>query len=457
MKMKLLKIFFAVHLFVGGGVLSPNFVFGNTLPDSIIALPENENAILVEKQAQMLYVYSLKENELQLVFSAPCSTGEVFGPKKKAGDKKTPEGVYFLVDEYEDRDLTPIYGEKAFPSDYPNFYDQRLGKDGSAIWIHGTDKILKPMDSNGCIALENKNILSLSDYIRLDSTPMIIVEKIIKTAPAVQADREKKVHKLLSEWSHSIEAGSYHQYLAFYSDEYVPDISWWENWLKLRDKSNGDQVSLKIQTVNAGIYAHKDLVVVLFDLVLSSGKEKILIGKRKLFMSELSNGYKIVGDTLQTKSKDNQSMVSPLIAAAQKLVDSTKDNQSMVSPLIAAVQKGDNKPKEASAMETIQKWMKAWSSKDLDTYAGFYAANFSSDGLGKKAWVKRKTQISKKNSYIRVTGTDFQITQKKKDSCEIRFFQNYESSTLSTKGTKHLKLVRKGGLWKIFQENWKEK
>ena len=456
MKMKLLKILFAVHLFVGGGVLSSNFVIGNTLPASIIALPENENAILVEKQAQMLYVYSLKENELQLVFSAPCSTGEVFGPKKKAGDKKTPEGVYFLVDEYEDRDLTPIYGEKAFPSDYPNFYDQRLGKDGSAIWIHGTDKILKPMDSNGCIALENKNILSLSDYIRLDSTPMIIVEKIIKTAPAVQADREKKVHKLLSEWSHSIEAGSYHQYLAFYSDEYVPDISWWENWLKLRDKSNGDQVSFKIQTVNAGIYAYKDLVVVLFDLVLSSGKEKILIGKRKLFMSELSNGYKIVGDTLQTKSKDNQSMVSPLIAAAQKLVDSTKDNQSMVSPLIAAVQKGDNKPKEASAMETIQKWMKAWSSKDLDTYAGFYAANFSSDGLGKKAWVKRKTQISKKNSYIRVTGTDFQITQKK-DSCEIRFFQNYESSTLSTKGTKHLKLVRKGGLWKIFQENWKEK
>lgn len=458
MKMKLLKILFAVHLFVGGGVLSPNFVIGNTLPASIIALPENENAILVEKQTQMLYVYSLKKNELQLVFSAPCSTGEVFGPKKKAGDKKTPEGVYFLVDEYEDRDLTPIYGEKAFPSDYPNFYDQRLGKEGSAIWIHGTDKILKPMDSNGCVALDNENILSLSDYIRLDSTPMIIVEKIEKTASAVQVDREKKVDKLLSDWSHAIEAGSYHQYLAFYSDEYVPDISWWENWRKLRDKSNGNQVLFNVQTANAGIYAHKDLVVVLFDLVLSSGKEKILIGKRKLFISELSNGYKIVGDTLQTKSKDNQSMVSPLIAAARKLVnDSPKGNQNIESPLIAAAQKRDNqKPKEASAMETTQKWLKAWSSKDLNTYAGFYADNFSSDGLGKKAWVKRKIQISKKNNYIRVTGTDFQITQKK-DSCEVRFFQDYKSSTLSTKGTKHLKLVRKGGLWKIFQENWKEK
>ncbi len=435
MKMKLLKFFFAV-LVVWGGGWSPVPVIGNTLPDSIITLPEKENAILVEKQTQMLYVYSLKNKALQLVFSAPCSTGEVVGAKKKAGDKKTPEGVYFLFDEYEDRYLTPVYGEKAFPSDYPNFYDRRLKKDGSAIWIHGTDKVLKPMDSNGCIALENENILSLSEYIRLDSTPLIIVEKIVKTEPSVQADREKKVLKILTDWSHSIEAGSYHEYLAFYSDEYVPDISWWESWRELRDKSNQDKVSLTVKMTNAGIYAHKDVVVALFDLILSSGKEKILIGKRKLFMLETVNGYKIVGDTFQKKSKESQTMDGSLIAGAQKLI---KYN-----------------PKEASAKETIQKWLAAWSSKNMDAYSGFYADNFSSDGLGKKAWVKRKNQIFKKNTYITVTGTDFQITQKK-DRCDIRFFQNYESSIFSTKGTKHLKLVRKGGLWKIFRENWKKK
>ena len=156
-------------------------VLGNTLPDSIITLPENENAILVEKETQTLYVYSRENKKIDVAFSADCSTGEVFGAKKKAGDKKTPEGVYFLIDEYEDRYLTPVYGKKAFPSDYPNFLDLRLGKEGSAIWIHGTDKTLKPMDSNGCIALENDKILSLADYIQLDSTPLIIVEKIQKT------------------------------------------------------------------------------------------------------------------------------------------------------------------------------------------------------------------------------------------------------------------------------------
>jgi len=265
---------FSAYLIAAVLVLSFSQVFGSDLPDSIIVLPENGNAILVEKQSQTLYVYSRENKRLSVAFSAACSTGEIFGDKEKAGDKKTPEGIYFLLDEYEDRYLTPIYGKKAFPSDYPNFNDQRLGKNGSAIWIHGTDKPLKPMNSNGCIALENDNILSLADYIRLNSTPFIIVDKIVKTDTTIQADIEKKVRSFLDNWTRSVETGSYHQYTDFYSDEYVPDISWWETWLGLRKKSMENKVSLRVQPANVGIYAHNSILVVLFDLILSSDYEK---------------------------------------------------------------------------------------------------------------------------------------------------------------------------------------
>ncbi len=438
------KVPFVVYLFFAVLVLSPGQVLGSDLPNSIIHLPENENAILVEKQSQTLYVYSQETKGLSVAFSAACSTGEVFGDKNKAGDKKTPEGIYFLIDEYEDRYLTPVYGKKAFPSDYPNFYDQRLGKNGSAIWIHGTDKALKPMNSNGCIALENDNILSLSDYIRLDSTPLIIVEKIVKTDAAIQAAREKKVRSFLDNWARSIETGSYHHYLDFYSDEYVPNISWWETWLGLRKKSMDDKVLLRVQPSNVGIYVHNSILVVLFDLNLSPDYEKeneksrgkILIGKRKLFLEESGQTYKIIGDTLQKKSKDYKTSDLPLIAAAQKLIN---DNH-----------------RQASVMETLQKWLAAWSSKDMDAYAGFYAANFYSDGLGKKQWVNRKRQLAEKYNSITVTGREFKIIEKK-DRCDVYFFQEYESGNFSIQGTKHLKLVRKGGLWKIFQENWKKK
>jgi len=438
------KVTFAVYLIAAVLVLSFSQVFGSDLPDSIILLPENENAILVEKQSQTLYVYSRKNKRLRVAFSAACSTGEIFGDKKKAGDKKTPEGVYFLLDEYEDLYLTPVYGKKAFPSDYPNFHDQRLGKNGSAIWIHGTDKVLKPMDSNGCIALENDNILSLADYIRLDSTPLIIVEKIVKTDAAIQAGRENKVRSFLENWARSIETGSYNQYLDFYSDEYVPDISWWETWLGLWKKSMEEKVLLRIQPANVGIYAHNSILVVLFDLNLSPDyekegekvREKILIGKRKFFIEESGQTYKIIGDTLQKKSKGDKTSYIPLIVAAQKFINYN--------------------PGQASVMEILQKWLTAWSSKDMDAYAGFYAADFFSDGLGKKRWVNRKRQLAKKYNYIRVTGKDFKIIEKK-DRCDVYFFQDYESSSFSTQGIKHLKFVRKSGLWKISQENWNEK
>jgi murein L,D-transpeptidase YafK len=434
------KIPFGGYLFVAVLLFFCGSAAGSTLPNSIIRLPENENAILVEKQSQMLYVYSLESNGLNVVFSAPCSTGENPGDKKESGDKKTPEGVYFLIDEYEDRYLTPIYGKKAFPTDYPNFLDQRLGKSGYAIWIHGTDKELKPMDSNGCIALENDSIVLLADYIQLDATPLIIVEKILETDAILQADQEKIILRFVDDWVRSIETGSYHHYLKFYSDEYVPDISWWEKWLTLRKKAKEETILLTLQAVNAGIYTHNSIVVILFDLVLSSDSKKdsgkILLGKRKFFVEDAGQGYKIIGDTYQEKSKAGHPSYLPLIAAAQKLANYI--------------------PVQASVMETLEHWLAAWSSNDTDAYAGFYADDFFSDGLGKKAWVARETQLAKRYTYINVTGKAFKIVENN-DHCDVYFIQNYESSNFSTQGSKHLKLVRKDGLWKIFQENWKER
>jgi len=174
-KKKLLVLFFTALFFI---FTSISYSKQKDVPASIVKLPENENAIIVEKKSQTLFLYTYKAGDLFVQLKVPISTGEEYGIKLKAGDKKTPEGVYFLKDEYEDKYLTPIYGKKAFPTDYPNLIDKRVGKNGSAIWIHGTNKKLKPMDSNGCIALENSNILKLSDYVKLDSTPVIMVEEI---------------------------------------------------------------------------------------------------------------------------------------------------------------------------------------------------------------------------------------------------------------------------------------
>jgi murein L,D-transpeptidase YafK len=370
-------------------------------------------------------------------FQVPCSTGEIYGIKQKAGDKKTPEGIYFLNDEYEDKYLSDIYGKKAFPTDYPNFIDKKTGKKGSAIWIHGTNKKLKPMDSNGCIALENSNILKLSDFINLDSTPVIMVETINMVDQDILFSRKSEITNMLSQWINALETGSYHDYLAFYSSKYLPGISWWADWQKLRDKhkKNKSDFTPNVVINRVGIYHHDKTFIALFDYYLEFEKKKVFIGKRKLFLENDNSEYKIIGDVFQKIAKIFQNKKDPLIAAGKMF--STPDKKAIV-------------------LSTIDQWLTAWSAKDMKKYASFYTNNFYSDGLSKKKWVKRKQMLSNKYDFINVTGNTFKI-KFKKQMCEVVFFQEYESSGFTTEGTKKLKLVKKGGLWKIYQESWKKK
>lgn len=407
------------------------------IPSAILQLPENEKAILVEKSTQKLFVYENKENQLLSVFEVPCSTGEVGGIKRKAGDKKTPEGIYFLKDEYEDRYLSPIYGVMAFPTDYPNLLDRQQGKNGSAIWIHGTNKKLVPMDSNGCIALNNQDIVKLSDFITLNATPVIMVDQIQKDKIGSQDLVKRQIHDVLYQWVLALESGTYHDYLSFYSSEYFPDISWWESWLDLRKGTGKPGVDIKINIEKIGIYFHDQAFVVLFDAFLISGENKIFLGKQQLFLNKQGETFKIVGDIFQHIPQNLKTDEGLLVTAAR----------SLVMP----------QHQEKIILDMVDQWLLAWSSKDMETYASFYAQNFYSDGMDKKTWVRRKKKLSNIYDFIQVTGKDFVLKKNRNDDYELIFFQEYESSGLTTSGTKRLKLVNKGGLWKIFQESWKEK
>jgi len=407
------------------------------IPSVILQLPENENAILVEKSTQKLFVYENTENQLLSVFEVPCSTGEVGGVKRKAGDKKTPEGIYFLKDEYEDRYLSPIYGLKAFPTDYPNLLDRRQGKNGSAIWIHGTNKKLVPMDSNGCIALNNPDILKLSDFITLESTPVIIVDQVQKVKISTQELLKKQILDALDQWGRALESGTYHEYLSFYSSEYFPDISWWESWLDLRKGTGNPGPDVKINIEKTGIYFHDQVFVVLFDAFLISKENKLFLGKQELFFEKQGETLKIIGDVFQHVPKNLKTEEGVLVAAAKSLVAPQRQ--------------------EKIILDMIDQWLLAWSSKDMDTYASFYAQDFYSDGMNKNTWVNRKRKLSNIYDFIQVTGKDVVLKKNKNDEYEVIFFQEYESSGLTTSGTKRLKLVNKGGSWKISQESWKEK
>ncbi|MBF0376845.1 MAG: L,D-transpeptidase [Desulfamplus sp.] len=301
----------------------------NLIPSSLIKTPrDGASAIVVEKDSQRLWIYTSKHGQLVKVFEIPCSTGEVYGPKMVEGDKKTPEGIYFIKQTYEDRFLTPVYGTRAFTTDYPNLLDKIVGKTGSAIWLHGTNRELKPMDSNGCVAMNNYDVVKLDPYVVLDETPVIIVDRLDYVPVETNISQQIDILNFLSKWIESLNKGSYLEYLFYYESNYIPDMKWWAEWVDIRSRTALASNPVKAQFDYVGIYKHKNYFVVLLDFQVTSRYRTISVGKRKLFInshnnnfsSYTDNSYKIIGDTLQTlsiKKKDIKS--SYFIAAASQL------------------------------------------------------------------------------------------------------------------------------------------
>jgi murein L,D-transpeptidase YafK len=433
---KLILLFLAAPLVSIFFFSSASFGYTAKQISAILKLPEGENVIIVEKKTQTLLLICSEKNQAVVKLRIPCSTGERSGKKQISGDKKTPEGIYFIKKEYEAKELSPIYGKKAFPLDYPNMMDKKIGNGGSAIWMHGTNKALVPMNSNGCIVLENSHILQLKKYIKLDSTPVILTALIEKTDKETIAGQAQDISNMLDQFIASISSSSYHTYLSFFSDKYLPEISWWTKWMEIRKTFSDQDSVISLKRENTGIYYHNNIFVIVFDLFLYLDGEQVLLGKRKFFLEKEKYAYKIIGDTYQTIGKEFQAHKErPLLAGSSK-IHKNNDTQFI--------------------RDIINQWLKTWSSKDMDSYATFYADNFYSDRMNKSQWIKRKTQIANSNRTIDIAVSDFKIVQKD-DTIKVSFFQDYKSDTHSSKGRKILKLIKKGELWTIYQESWKRK
>lgn len=138
---------------------------------------EARNTVLVDKANRRLFVARRQADGYKILREFQVSVGQLSGNKIESGDKRTPEGIYRIIDIKFDEELLPIYGPMAFVLSYPNDRDKLLGKTGWGIWIHGTgQKVLTP-DTKGCVALTDDGILELSSYIAYNTPVFIFPER----------------------------------------------------------------------------------------------------------------------------------------------------------------------------------------------------------------------------------------------------------------------------------------
>jgi len=195
-------------------------------PPVIVENAPNKYVFVVEKMSQYMLVYKGKK----LVGMFPVTTGQAWEDKWREGDRRTPEGIYFFTEYIDVSKLPPLYGNLAVALNYPNPYDNLLGKTGSGIWLHGSDSDNRnniPFSTRGCVVADNRDLEEIRKYIRLGNTP-IAIYKVIPSRLKLD-----EVGSMIEEWRRSWENKNYNRYISFYSKKFRwkgGDIRSWKRY-----------------------------------------------------------------------------------------------------------------------------------------------------------------------------------------------------------------------------------
>jgi len=394
------------------------------VPDSLLCFPPQDPGyvLLVEKSTQRVYLYQTDYLDHPLKVY-PCSTGENKGPKTERDDKRTPEGVYFTTNSFKEKDLSSIYGACAFPIDYPNPKDRKLGRKGYGIWIHGTNQPLKPWDTNGCVVFRNEDIIELSRYLSRGHTPIIITKKIEFIEKEQLQKESAELRRLVMDWREAWSQGHIDLYMSFYDEEFTVGGKNWRQWWAYKRRLSEKYGEIEID--NLQILRENGIVLAKFDQTYRANGF-FSVGERRLYLQRKSPEWKIVGEFFNKK-----------IELTQKGAPSLWRDKEL--PAIKRL---------------ISDWQQAWQEKDLQRYMASYSDDFFSEGLDREGWKRYKSELNKRYGQIRVTVSNLKINQLSSTGATAYFDQVYSSDRYYDRGKKTIQLIKRDGRWKIKREMW---
>lgn len=145
-----------------GGLVGLYGYFQKQLDD----IPE-ARIIVVSKQDMRLRVYDYKGTRL-MDYGIAC--GKNFGQKHKAGDMKTPEGMFFVQSIEDASERTHDFGDGRgeIQGAYGPYFIRLDTPGNKGIGIHGTHDPLSigTRATEGCIRLNNNDLVELVNVVR---------------------------------------------------------------------------------------------------------------------------------------------------------------------------------------------------------------------------------------------------------------------------------------------------
>ncbi len=153
----------------------------------------------------------------------------------------------------------------------------------------------------------------------------------------------------------------------------------------------------------------------------------------------------------------------PVSTAPAPRVDPTPDPVAVAvtTPPVTTPARPDPKPvvtqpaapNPAEVEAAINRWARAWASKDVDGYLTSYTPNYRpSNGASHRAWADYRRDRLTKPKVIEVDLSNIRIAFNSDTSARASFSQKYRSDNYRDEVTKDLVLTKSGGDWRIVSE-----
>jgi len=273
------------------------------IPSSIIKLSDKQDYVLVVDQSRhRMFLYKNQGGIPVYVDDFYVTIGKKGTGKIFEGDQKTPLGVYFVTRFIESDVLPDLYGDGAFPLNYPNIWDRRNGRTGTGIWLHGTPSEIfsrPPEDSDGCVIISNDDLKSLAPYVDVgQTTPVILAREIKWETKDVWKKRQKDFYSYLEQWRKDWESRDAELYLSHYSKDYEGLGKNYESWARHKRRVNPSKSFIKVNLDNTSIFVYPNgtapIMVITFMQNYSSDSFNRAYRKRQYWKMEEDGNWRII-------------------------------------------------------------------------------------------------------------------------------------------------------------------
>jgi murein L,D-transpeptidase YafK len=285
---------------------APAIIPSDEGPDSLILAETGEYLLITEKDQKALHLFRYTDNRFVLMKSYPCIVGANGLDKSREGDLATPVGNYFFLRYIPGKNLPEKYGHGAFVLNYPNFMDRKARKDGTGIWLHGHTpaKSLGAQElqnTSGCIVVGNDVLRELSELLKANGTPIVIVNRLELTKLTRQRQLAEELGTFMKSWGKAWESGNTNKFMSYYASDFInSDGMNYQSFKRQKEKVNRGKKFIRVTVENPAILLLQEkggqIAVVRFTQRYRSSN--FTSDSRKLFyLKKGEAGWRIIGES----------------------------------------------------------------------------------------------------------------------------------------------------------------